>query len=87
MHVCVCVCGYGKYQNPNIYREGILIGRVFLCKDVCAFKHATQIHRNRMLQDAWRMTYPQTHIWILSLKLGIHMQVCECVCGYDKNQS
>ena len=22
MHVCVCVCGYGKYQNPKINRGG-----------------------------------------------------------------
>ena len=23
----------------------------------------------------------------ICLKLGIHMHVCECVCGYDKNQN
>ena len=25
MHVFVCVCVYGKYQNPKVNREGILI--------------------------------------------------------------
>ena len=25
MRGCVCECGYGKYQNPKIDREGILI--------------------------------------------------------------
>ena len=24
-HVCACMCGYGKYQNPKLYRECILI--------------------------------------------------------------
>ena len=24
MHVCICMCVYGKYQNPTINRAGIL---------------------------------------------------------------
>ena len=48
MHVCVCVYGYGKYQNLKMYREGILMYGY-------AFTHDIEIHWNRMPQDAWRI--------------------------------
>ena len=79
MHLCVCVCVYGKYQNTKINWEGILIYWY-----VCVYAWYWKTLKS---YPARRMTYPQTHIWIPSLKLGIHMHVCKCVCGYDKNKN
>ena len=58
MHVCECVCVYGKYQNPKINREGIILYGVY----VYACYSSTLISC-----AARRMTYTQTRIRIPSL--------------------
>ena len=55
MHLCVCLCGYGKYQNPKIYREGILI---YGC--VCVYAWYSDTLKS---YAARRMTYPQTRVY------------------------
>ena len=77
--VCVCVCGYGNYQNTRINWEGILIYGY-----VCVYAWYSDALKS---YAARRMTYRQTRIWIPSLKLGIHMHVCVCVFGYVKYQN
>ena len=61
MHVCVCVCGYVKYQNPKINREGILM---YGC--VCVYAWYSNTVKSYATS---RMTYTQKRIWIPSFSL------------------
>ena len=74
MHVYVCVCGYGKYQNPKINREAIFI---YGC--VCIYAWYSNTLKS---YAARRMAYPQTRIWIPIFKLVYDFSVFEYLCAY-----
>ena len=58
MHICVC--GYGKYQNPKINRDGFLI---YGC--VCVYAWYSDTLKSYAARCT---TYPQTRIWIPSFR-------------------
>ena len=62
MHICIRECGYLKYQNPKINREGILI---YGC--VCVYALYSDPLKSYATR---RMTNSQTRIWIPSLIKG-----------------
>ena len=67
----VCRCGYGKYQNPKINREGILI---YQC--VCV---STWYTNTLKLYAASGMSYPQPCMWISRLSALIWKKQLERV--------